>query len=112
MNTLYITYTGKVLLDEQGDVIPFQTDVESIRNLYLLTEDTKVIYKSGDIDETIEGKAGDIVITFYRNDFLHPVIVVKSDAWKENIEDCRIKEQERKERWALEREEQERCDAA
>ena len=101
MNTLYITYTGKVMLDEQGNVIPFDTDIESIRNISLLKEDTKVVYKAGDINETIEAKAGDIVITFYRDDFPHPVIVVKSNEWKDNLEDYRAKEQKRKEEWAL-----------
>lgn len=100
MNTLYITNTGKVMLDANGDVMSYDTDIESIRNISMLTEDTKVIYKCGNIDEKIEAKAGDIVITFYRDEFIHPVIVVKSDTWRENLEDFRAKEQKRKEEWA------------
>ena len=100
MNTLYITNTGKVMLDANGEVMSYDTDIESIRNISMLTEDTKVIYKCGNIDEKIEAKAGDIVITFYRDEFVHPVIVVKSDTWRENLEDFRAKEQKRKEEWA------------
>ena len=100
MNTLYITNTGKVLLDADGNIMPYETDIESIRNISMLTEDTKVVYKYGKIDEEIEAKAGDIVITFYRDEFPHPVIVVKSDEWKENLKDYRDKEQKQKEEWA------------
>lgn len=110
MNTLYITATGKVLLNEQGDILPFDTDIESIRSLSLLTEDTKVIYKCGEIDDVIEAKAGDIVITFFNQDFPHPAIVVHNDMWKENLEDYRDKEQKRKEEWAAKRAESPCCD--
>lgn len=110
MNTLYITGTGKVLLDENNNVLPYDSDIESIRNISMLAEDTKVVYKSGEIDETIDAKAGDIVITFYRDEFPHPVIVVKSDTWRENLEDYRAKEQKRKEEWAAKQAESPCCD--
>lgn len=110
MNTLYITGTGKVLLDANNNVMPYDSDIESIRNISMLAEDTKVVYKYGEIDETIDAKAGDIVITFYRDEFPHPVIVVKSDTWRENLEDYRAKEQKRKEEWAAKQAESPCCD--
>lgn len=43
---------------------------------------------------------GDIIVSFYINDFPNKVIVVKSDKWTENIKTFRANEQKKKEEWA------------
>lgn len=43
---------------------------------------------------------GDIIVSFYIDDFPNRVIVVKSDKWVENIKAVRAAEQKRKEEWA------------
>ena len=43
---------------------------------------------------------GDIIASFYTNDFPNRVVVVKSDKWVENIKTLRANEQKKKEEWA------------
>lgn len=100
MNTLYITNTGRVLLDENGKAISQDTNREAIDSVMLLKEATHIEYTKRDQITSIDAKAGDIVITFYENEFPNKIIIVENEQWKENIETYEAKEQEKKEQWA------------
>lgn len=101
MNKLYIGNYGRVLMDENGDMLDAKSDYGRIDDLFLLDEDAKIIYKKGEANIETEAKAGDIVITFYGKDFTNKVVVVKNDDWAANIKAERIAEQKRKEEWAI-----------
>lgn len=100
MNTIYITDTGRVMLDENNNPHPFLCTRNAVDAVYCLEQDTKIIYKKGDKESVLNAKAGNIVLTFYENTFPNGVIVVDSNEWKENIEAYKAKEQEMKEKWA------------
>lgn len=100
MNTLYITQSGRVLINENGEVQDYKTSIESIRNISLLKEDTKVVCNFGFAEKVVDAKAGDIVVTFYTEEFPNPIIVVNSPEWKENIETFNKNRQQEKEKWA------------
>lgn len=100
MKTLYLTYSGSICINEDMNPEPMPAKIESIRNVYLITEPTRIIYGSGEKTEEIYAEADDIIIVFYRDDFKHKVVVAKSSGWVENIKDYDEKEQKRKEEWA------------
>lgn len=100
MNTIFITKTGRINIDENGNVSPCETAREGINNIIRLKEDTVIKYSYDSNTTTIEGKAGDLIITFYELNFPHRVIVVDSKEWKENLDAYEAYEQKQKEKWA------------
>lgn len=103
MNTLYITNTGRVMLDENGKVVPRDTNREAIDSVMLLKEATHIEYTKRDQTISIDAKAGDIVVTFYENEFPNKIIVVENEQWKENITKYDEYMQSMKEKWANEK---------
>lgn len=102
MKTLYLADSGgKIGIDNEGKPFPVYGKVESIRNIFLITEPTKIVY--GDVDgkvEEIYADVDDLVIVFYRDDFKHHIVIANSAQWVENIKDYDEKEQKHKEEWA------------
>ena len=100
MNTLYISRTGRIMLDENNNPLPFDRSRSSIDDVYFIKEDTKIVFNRGEDKSELEAKAGDIVITFYEEKFPNRVIVISSEQWKENLEAYEAYEQQVKEEWA------------
>ena len=100
MNTLYISRTGRIMLDENNSPKPFDRSRGSIDDVFFIKEDTKVVFERGEYKAELEAKAGDIVVTFYEEQFPNRVIVVDSKQWKENLEAYETYEQQMKEEWA------------
>lgn len=78
-----------------------QYDRGGIDNVYLIDEERDLFIQDNE-DNVTETRVvpGDIIVSFYTNDFPNKVIVVKSDKWVENIKTLRANEQKRKEEWA------------
>lgn len=78
-----------------------QYDRASIDNVYLIDEERDLFIQDNE-DNVTETHVvpGDIIVSFYTNDFPIRVIVVKSDKWAENIKTFRANEQKKKEEWA------------
>lgn len=103
MKTLYLTQSGNICIDDETNKpTPFYSKVESIRNIYLITEPTKIVYGDENGTEELYAEEDDIVIVFYRHDFKHHIVIAKSSGWVENIKDYDEQEQKRKEEWAKE----------
>ena len=100
MNTLYISRTGRIMLDENNNPKPFDCSRSSIDNVFFVKEDTKVVFDRGETKSELEAKAGDIVVTFYEKQFPNKVIVVNNEQWKENLEAYEAWEQDAKLKWA------------
>ena len=100
MNTLYISRTGRIMLDENNNPKPFDRSRSSIDDVFFIKEDTKVVFDRGEYKAELEAKAGDIVVTFYEEQFPNRVIVVDNKQWKENLEAYEAYEQQMKEEWA------------
>ena len=109
MNKLYINPSGNVCIDDNQNIVPFSSTREGIKRIWLLKEDTQILYNSGK-DNTTETRmctAGDIVIEFYETTFPNKLIVIDSKEWKENLESYEAEEQRIKEAWALKNKENE-----
>lgn len=78
-----------------------QYDGGGIDSVYLIDEERDLFIQDNE-DNVTETHVvpGDIIVSFYTNDFPNKVIVVKSDKWVENIKTLRANEQKRKEEWA------------
>lgn len=78
-----------------------QYDRGGIDNVYLIDEERDLFIQDNE-DNVTETHVvpGDIIVSFYTNDFPNKVIVVKSDKWTENIKTFRANEQKKKEEWA------------
>ena len=78
-----------------------QYDRGGIDSVYLIDEERDLFIQDNE-DNVTETHVvpGDIIVSFYINDFPNKVIVVKSDKWTENIKTLRANEQKRKEEWA------------
>ena len=107
MNTLFITRTGRIMLDENGEPKDSFVSRNAVSDVYFLTEDTHIVYQRNSDEEEhaihIDGKAGDIVVTFYERKFPHKAVVISNAEWKENLETYARLEQEEKEKWAAEK---------
>ena len=78
-----------------------QCDRGGIDSFYLIDEERDLFIQDNEdnITET-HVVPGDIIVSFYTNDFPNKVIVVKSDKWVENIKTFRANEQKMREEWA------------
>lgn len=103
MNTLYITTSGKILIDDSGSPHSVESSRGAVSNIYLIKEDTTVVFEKDGYRKEALAKAGDIVVCFYEDKFPNKVIIVNNQEWKENIEAYDNYMQEQKEKWASEK---------
>jgi hypothetical protein len=107
MKNLYLTNSGSnIWVDPETEAVGTLNDADryDIRNIYYIDEPMRVLYKDSEVQEELEVKKGDILLTFYsRNGFTKRLGVVKSKQWKDNILGAIKFEQEQKEKWAAEK---------
>lgn len=101
----------KKLIIKNGYMFDIDTDANRLQkvqydralmdNVYLIDEERDLFIQDNE-DNVTETHVvpGDIIVSFYTNDFPNRVIVVKSDKWVENIKTLRANEQKKKEEWA------------
>ena len=92
MKTLVFLGTGRyaktpVLVDYANNTIEsYERTRSAIDDIYVAKEDMLVGYKKNGKDVTIKANKGDIIVTFYNEDFIeYPVVVVKNADWKANM---------------------------
>jgi hypothetical protein len=114
MKNLYLTNSGSnIWVDPETEAVGTLNDADryDISNIYYIDEPMRVLYKDSEVQEEIEVKKGDILLTFYsRNGFTKRLGVVKSKQWKDNILGAIKLEQEQKEKWAAEKAKKEECE--
>lgn len=58
----------------------------AVNDIYIAPEDIEIRYKKGGRDVVIKAEKGDIIVTFYREDWIvYPVAVIKNKDWKTNV---------------------------
>ena len=89
MKTLNFVGTGvyaqkPVLIDfEKHTVDTLDACRAAINDIYIAPEDIEIRYKKNGRDVVIKAETGDIIITFYREDWIaYPVVVVKNKELK------------------------------
>lgn len=101
MKKLYINTSGSVIFDPETDKMSTaRTRYTNIRTMYYIEEECDVVAQSGEQRFEAHVVPGDILIHFYKDDKPNRFIVVKNDAWKQNIEADIAREQKDKEEWA------------
>lgn len=92
MKTLVFLGTGRyaktpVLVDYANNTIEsYERTRSAIDDIYVAKEDMLVGYKKNGKDVTVKANKGDIIVTFYNEDFIeYPVVVVKNVDWKANM---------------------------
>ena len=92
MKTLVFLGTGRytkipVLVDYAKNTIEvLERTSSAINEVYIAKEDMLVSYKKNGKDTTVKANKGDIIVTFYNEDFIeYPVVVVKNADWKANM---------------------------
>lgn len=92
MKTLVFVTQGRyrknpTLIDfDKHTVDALDTCRTGIDDIYVAPEDLEVRFKKNGKDTIIKANKGDIIITFYSEDWVkNPVIVVKNSDWKENV---------------------------
>ena len=71
---------------DKHTVDALETYRSRIDDIYVAPEDLEVRFKKDGKDTIIKANKGDVIITFYSEDWIkNPVIVVKNSDWKENI---------------------------
>lgn len=86
MNKLYIASTGSLCVDEKDNCFGIVSDVEKIDRVYLIKEELDIFVNLYDKQYTLHAVPGQILIKTYEKSFTHPVFLVDSKQWKENIE--------------------------
>ena len=103
MKTLYITRGNNIVVDTENNTVDrISCERTAIDDLYRVKEPMHVIYQRGEYKREADVVPGDLVITFYDNDFLHQMIVVKNSDWAETLDAYEKQQQEEKEKWAAE----------
>lgn len=101
MKKLYINSSGSVIFDPETDKMSTaRTRYTNIRTMYYIEEECDVVAQAGEQKFEAHAVPGDILIHFYKDDKPNRFIIVKNDAWKQNIEADIAREQKDKEEWA------------
>lgn len=101
MKTLYITRGNNIVVDTENNTVDRLTCARTaIDDLFRVKEPMHVVYQRGEYKREMDVEPGDLIITFYDNEFLHQVIVVKNSDWAETLDAYEKAEQKRKEDWA------------
>lgn len=92
MKTLNFIGTGiyaqkPILVDfEKHTVDSLDACRMAVNDIYIAPEDVEIRYKKDGRDVVIKAEKGDIIVTFYREDWIvYPVAVIKNKDWKANV---------------------------
>lgn len=86
MKTMFIREGVNMTVDFDTNQIDSITSArEAIQRIYVAPENMHIIYQSGPKREETDVETGDIIVTFYTDEFDKRMIVVKSEDWKNNI---------------------------
>lgn len=91
--------------NEEFNVTSLKSKPTGIDTIYVAPENSDLEYtdpKDGKVI-TKSVKKNDIIITFYRDDFDTPFVVIKSKDWLKAFDNYDEAEQKRKEKWAADR---------
>lgn len=112
MNTLYIDNEAHIDINEEEKKVVNQPKFGySVRHIYPISEETHVVYSVGECKRELDAQKGDVLVTFYHNEFDSDIILLKSEEFYNLCINKIRKEQEEKERWAQEKIQCKGCDA-
>ena len=83
----YRSFGKPVIVDfNKNDVTQLDNVAGDIDYVFVAPEDIEVRYKVGTKTHVLNANKGDIIVSFYKQDYIkNHIIVVKNKEWKENI---------------------------
>ena len=83
----YGSFGKPVIVDfNKNDVTQLDNVTDNIDFIFVAPEDIEVRYKVGTKTHVLNANKGDIIITFYKRDYIkNQIIIVKNKEWKANI---------------------------
>lgn len=83
----YGSFGKPVIVDfNKNDVTQLDNVTDNIDFIFVAPEDIEVRYKVGTKTHVLNANKGDIIITFYKRDYIkNQIIIVKNKEWKVNI---------------------------
>lgn len=105
MKQIFISDDGVAGFDpEINEMFRVNRQPDRINNLLVIEEPTKVIVRNYDGNQyTLDAEKGDLVITFYANDYEKLAVLIKSEDWYNNIIKFAELEAKREQEWAAKR---------
>lgn len=87
MSNQYSSFGKPVIIDfNKNDVTLLENTPSDINYMFVAPEDIEVRYKVGTKTHVLNANKGDIIIAFYKRDYIkNQIIVVKNKEWKANI---------------------------
>lgn len=87
MSNQYSSFGKPVIIDfNKNDVTLLENTPSDINYMFVAPEDIEVRYKVGTKTHVLNANKGDIIIAFYKHDYIkNQIIVVKNKEWKANI---------------------------
>lgn len=87
MSNQYKSFGKPVIVDfNKNDVTLLENTPSNIDYMFVAPEDIEVRYKVGTKTHVLNANKGDIIIAFYKYDYIkNQIIVVKNKEWKANI---------------------------
>lgn len=83
----YRSFGKPIIVDfNKNDVTQLDNVSADIDYVFIAPEDIEVRYKVGTKTRVLNANKGDIIVSFYKHDYIrNHIIVVKNKEWKENI---------------------------
>lgn len=83
----YGSFGKPVIVDfNKNDITQLDNVTDNIDFIFVAPEDIEVRYKVGTKTHVLNANKGDIIITFYKRDYIkNRIIIVKNKEWKANI---------------------------
>lgn len=83
----YGSFGKPIIVDfNKNDLTLLENTPSDIDYMFVAPEDIEVRYKVGTKTHVLNANKGDIIITFYKRDYIkNQIIVVKNKEWKANI---------------------------
>lgn len=105
MKQIFIGDNGIAGFDpETNEMFDVNRQPDRINNLLVIEEPTKVIVRNYNGNQyTLDAEKGDLVITFYANDYEKRAVLIKSEDWYNNIIKLAELEAKREQEWAAKR---------
>ena len=103
MKQIYIGNDGIAGFDtDKQEMYALNRVPDRITNVLVINEPTKVVVQNfDDTQYTLDADKGDLVVTFYTNDYEKRAVLVKCEDWYNNIVKYNELEARRKEEWAV-----------
>lgn len=85
MKKIYLENHNNIVIDENDNLSFMEHQSNGIDWIYRIPEDAELFYKSGEETKKVSVKKDDIVIQFYKRNYLDDILIIKSPEWIDRL---------------------------